>query len=58
MNDPEKLKTLADWFDRTQDDPTLRHLLGWSDGREVQDDLRRIARELEEGGATKPKARP
>lgn len=42
--DSEKLRLLADWFDNMQD---LNKFPEWSDSREVQEDLRRIADNLD-----------
>ena len=48
MNDSEKLRKLAEWFDFVQDHPRTREIFpNWSSSREVQQDLRRIANEIE-----------
>jgi hypothetical protein len=44
-SDGDKLRKVADWFDKIQDDPSSVH--EWSDSREVQEDLREIARRLD-----------
>ena len=41
MTDEEKLKKLAKWLDARDD------MAGFTSAREVQDDLRRIAKKLE-----------
>ena len=40
MNDTEKLNLLADWFDAEQDNGR------WDNNREVQEDLRDLARRI------------
>lgn len=44
MSDGDKLRALADWLDRLQDSDRFPE---WSDSREVQEDLRRIANKLD-----------
>jgi len=44
MTDAEKLEILADWFDAND---KLKVTIGYESSNEVQDDIRRIANQLE-----------